>query len=82
MRLVAVGAVIGLGGTILASLALTKFWFGFSGKEAGSQIREAALDPVAYVGVTLLLAMVALLACWLPARRATEVNPMEALRAE
>lgn len=82
MRLVAIGAAIGLGGTILALLALTKFWFGFGEMEVGNQIREAALDPVAYVAVTLLLAMVALLACWLPARRATKVDPMVALRCE
>ncbi|MEO5958397.1 MAG: FtsX-like permease family protein, partial [Opitutaceae bacterium] len=82
MRLVAIGAAIGLGGTALALLALTKFWFGFGGMEAGNEIREAALDPIAYVAVTLLLATVALVACWLPARRATKFDPMVALRAE
>jgi ABC-type lipoprotein release transport system permease subunit len=40
------------------------------------------LDPVTYLGVVLLLAGTALVACWLPARRASLVDPAITLRAE
>jgi len=42
----------------------------------------SALDPVAFTAAPLLLAIAALIATWLPARRATQVNPIEALRTE
>jgi len=72
MRLVVWGVAIGLGGAALFFLLLSKFWFGLA----------LHLDASALGIVTLLLAAVALLACWLPARRAAKVDPMVALRCE
>ncbi|MDB6095353.1 MAG: Permease [Verrucomicrobia bacterium] len=71
LRLFALGAVLGLAG----ALAL--------GRILGSLLYHTnALDPLVLGGVTALLAVIALGACWLPAHRATKVNPMVALRAE
>ena len=39
-------------------------------------------DPLTYAGVAILLALVAMCAAWIPARRASRVDPMTALRAE
>ncbi len=71
MRVVSVGVVLGiLGACGLAQLLASKL-MGLS-----------PLDPISFIGVSLLSLLAALLACWLPARRATKVDPMDALRYE
>jgi ABC-type antimicrobial peptide transport system permease subunit len=71
MKLVGVGLVVG----IVGSLALTRLLGGFL---FGVQ----PTDPRTFAAVAALLAIVGVIACWLPARRATKVDPVVALRAE
>jgi len=71
MLLVLIGAFIGVG----ASLGLTRFLASFL-------YGVTALDPMVFIAVPILLAVVALGAMWLPARRASRVDPIQALRCE
>jgi predicted permease len=68
-------ALLGIGIGVASAFGLTKLI-------ASLLYGVKARDPLVFVGVPLLLAVVALLAVWLPARRATRVSPVDALRSE
>jgi putative ABC transport system permease protein len=71
MRLLGAGLVLGFVGAVVLSRLVRSLLYGVS-----------ANDPLIYAVVTLVLICAALIACWLPARRASRVNPMITLRAE
>ena len=71
MRLALFGVGIGLIAALAVTRLLRTMLFGVS-----------ATDPITYVGISLLLLAVTLVACWLPARRATLVDPVVVLRGD
>jgi putative ABC transport system permease protein len=71
MTLVAIGMAIGLTSALALTQLLKSLLLGVS-----------STDPLTFAVIALLLIAVALLACWIPARRATKVDPMIALRCE
>jgi ABC-type antimicrobial peptide transport system permease subunit len=71
MKLVIIGVVIGLAGAYALTRVMANLLFGVS-----------PTDPATFAGVAALLMLIALLACYLPARRATKVDPLAALKCE
>jgi len=71
IALVIVGIVIGLFGAFLVTRVLSSFL-----------LSVGTSDPLTFTAVSILLVIVALLACYVPARRATKVDPLVALKYE
>jgi len=71
MRLAAIGLLVGSVAAFFAARAMAALLFG---------IRPS--DPLTYIGIAVILALAALAASYIPARRATAVDPMVALRYE
>jgi ABC-type antimicrobial peptide transport system permease subunit len=71
VALVGVGVALGLGGAVLLTRLMESLLFGVG-----------ALDPATYAAVAVVLIATGILAGYLPARRATRIDPMAALRAE
>lgn len=70
LRIVGIGLAVGLAATFAVAHLMRSF------------IVVSSTDPATYVGVSAILATIALLACYIPARRAMRVDPMQALRSE
>ena len=71
LRLAGVGVALGLGAALLMARAMQGVLYGVS-----------THDPAVFVGIGLLLPAAAVVASWIPARRAARVDPTEALRMD
>jgi ABC-type antimicrobial peptide transport system permease subunit len=68
---------------LAAGLVLGLLLAGATGKAVSSMLYQVSpFDPVAFTVAPIVLALAGLLATWLPARRATRISPMDALRTE
>lgn len=71
LKLILIGVAIGVAAASIMTNLMSSLLFGVR-----------ATDPMTFIVISLLLIVVALLACWIPAHRATKVDPMIALRCE
>jgi len=71
MRLAIVGVVVGIGASFGLAKLIARLLFGVT-----------AWDPAVFVAAPIVLTLVALIAAWIPARRASRVDPIDALRYE
>jgi ABC-type antimicrobial peptide transport system permease subunit len=71
LKMAAVGVAVGLGGAFVAARGIRSWLFGVG-----------ASDPWTFAAVSVLLVVVAAVACYVPARRAMRTDPMAALRAD
>jgi len=71
MKLTLIGVAVGIAGALAVTGVMESLLFNVN-----------LTDPLTFIGVSMLLALVALLACYVPARRASKVDSMIALRFE
>jgi putative ABC transport system permease protein len=71
VKIVGVGLLLGIGGALVLTRLMESLLFGVTTR-----------DPLTFVAIAGLLSLVAMLACYIPAWRATRVDPLEALRCE